>query len=48
MKKDDELFTFVVVLLFVGLLLFGAIQWNRMSQAPQIKVGEVSMEVLRE
>ena len=45
MKRDDELTTFIVILLFVALLFFGAVQWSRMSKPPHISGGDVTLHV---
>ena len=45
MSRDDELVTFLVTLLFVALLFFGAYQWSKMAQDPQVSVAGVTMEV---
>ena len=45
MNRDDELVTFLVTLLFVALLFFGAYQWSKMAQDPQVSVAGVTMEV---
>lgn len=45
MNRDDELVTFLVTLLFVALLFFGAYQWSKMAKSPQASGVDVTMEV---